>query len=166
MSTSVSTSSRADRAAPIDPRLQISALWISTLFVFAYVDLFSLYRPDVRERLDEGKVHTFDVTEGFLLLTTLYIVIPSLMVALTLLLPPKINRNTNITVAAIYTLTIVASAIGDWWYFVIGSLIEAVLLVGVIVIGRRLVSPRGHASSAVGSIGAVESDGAATPHSS
>ncbi|MFN3258530.1 MAG: DUF6326 family protein [Ilumatobacter sp.] len=130
------------RLAPLDPRLKISALWISTLFVFAYVDVFSLYRPDVRARLDEGKVHEFAVSETFLFLTTLYIVIPSLMVALTLLMPAVLNRNVNIAVAAIYIFTIVGSAIGDWWYFVFGSVVEAVLLIGVILVARSLTRHR------------------------
>ena len=32
--------------APVNVRIKLSALWTSTLFIFAYVDLFSLYRPD------------------------------------------------------------------------------------------------------------------------
>jgi hypothetical protein len=31
---------------PVSVRNKISALWASTLFVFAYVDLFSFYRSD------------------------------------------------------------------------------------------------------------------------
>lgn len=34
--------------ALVNVRIKISALWTSMLFVFAYVDLFSLYRPDFR----------------------------------------------------------------------------------------------------------------------
>jgi hypothetical protein len=45
----------------IDPRLRISALWIAVLVIFAYVDLFSLYRPDFRADLEQGKVDAFDV---------------------------------------------------------------------------------------------------------
>ena len=33
---------------PVNVRVKISALWASMLFVFVYVDLFSLYRPDFR----------------------------------------------------------------------------------------------------------------------
>jgi hypothetical protein len=32
----------------INPRFKIAALWASMMFVFAYVDLFSLFRADVR----------------------------------------------------------------------------------------------------------------------
>jgi hypothetical protein len=37
-------------------RVKISALWTSMLFVFAYVDLFSLYRPDFRADLEAGEI--------------------------------------------------------------------------------------------------------------
>jgi hypothetical protein len=36
------------KAFSVNVRIKISALWTSMLFVFAYVDLFSLYRRDVR----------------------------------------------------------------------------------------------------------------------
>ena len=32
----------------VNVRIKISALWATMLFVFAYVDLFNLYRPDFR----------------------------------------------------------------------------------------------------------------------
>ena len=40
----------------VNVRIKISALWISMLFVFAYVDLFSLYRRDFRADLEAGEV--------------------------------------------------------------------------------------------------------------
>jgi hypothetical protein len=36
------------KAFSVNVRIKISALWTSMLVVFAYVDLFSLYRRDVR----------------------------------------------------------------------------------------------------------------------
>jgi hypothetical protein len=39
----------------VNVRIKISALWTSMLFVFAYVDLFSLYRPDLRADLEAGE---------------------------------------------------------------------------------------------------------------
>ncbi len=80
----------------VDTRLKIAALWIAMLFIFAYVDLFSLYRPDVRADLEAGRLFTFDVTQTFLFFTTLYIVFPSLMIYLTLVMPRGINRVLNV----------------------------------------------------------------------
>ena len=102
------------------------------LFVFAYVDLFSLYRPDVRADLEAGELAGFTVNQSFLLATTVYVVIPSLMVFLALVLPPRVNRIANIVLAIVYALTIVAGAIGEWNYYILGSAIEVALLAAVV----------------------------------
>ena len=119
-------------ASKVNLRIKISALWASMLFVFAYVDLFSLYRPDVRADIGAGEMAGFPINQGFLLGTTLYIVIPSLMVALALILRPRVNRIANITLGALYALTTVAGAIGEWNYYVLGSVVEVAML-GAIV---------------------------------
>ncbi len=116
----------------IDTRLKISALWIATLFIFGYVDLFSLYRPDVRADLEQGKIFAFDVSQAFLFFTTLYIIVPSAMIYLTLIMPRRANRIVNIVVATVYVLTIIGSAVGEWNYFVLGSAAEAILLAVVV----------------------------------
>ncbi|TCM50115.1 DUF6326 family protein [Kribbella sp. VKM Ac-2568] len=116
----------------IDTRLRISALWVAMLFVFAYVDLFSLYRPDVRADLEAEKLSAFDINQTFLFSTTLYIVIPSLMVYLTLVMRPRTNRVVNMIVAAGYGLTVIGSAVGEWNYYILGSAIETILLALVI----------------------------------
>lgn len=116
----------------VDVRLKLAALWTATLFVFAYVDLFSLYRPDVRADLDEGRLFVFEIGEMFLLLTTLYVVVPSVMIYLALVLPRRVNRGLNIALAVVYAVTILGSALGEWGYFVLGSLVEALLLGAVV----------------------------------
>lgn len=112
----------------VGTRHRIAALWTAMLFVFAYVDLFSLYRPDVRADLDEGRLFVFDVDQTFLFLTTLYVVVPSLMIYLSLVLPRRFNRVLNIALAAVYAVTVVGSAVGEWGYFILGSAVETVLL--------------------------------------
>jgi hypothetical protein len=112
----------------VDVRLKIAALWTAVMFVFAYVDLFSLYRPDVRAGLEAGKVFVFDVGQTFLFFTTLYVILPSLMIYLSLVLPRRVNQPLNVALAAVYAVTIAGSAVGEWAYFVLGSAVEAVLL--------------------------------------
>jgi hypothetical protein len=86
----------------VNVRIKISALWTSMLFVFAYVDLFSLYRPDFRADLDAGEVGGFTVDQSFLLGTTIYVAIPSLMVFCAVILRPRVNRIANIALSVIY----------------------------------------------------------------
>lgn len=118
----------------VNARLKISALWVSMLFVFLYVDLFSLYRADVRADLEAGELGGFTIGQGFLVGITAYVVIPSLMVFGTLVLPPRACRVANIALGALYALTIVAGAIDEWSqaYYVVGSAIEVVLLAGIV----------------------------------
>ena len=117
----------------INPRIKIAALWASMLFVFAYVDLFGLYRGDIRADIEAGEISAFTIGQGFLLGVTVYVVIPSLMVFLSLVLAARVTRMANIVVAVLYAVTIAGGAIGESnYYYILGSLIEAALLGGVV----------------------------------
>ena len=119
-------------ASHVNVRTKISALWTTMLFVFAYVDLFSLYRADFRADLEAGEIAGFTINQAFLLGTTAYIVIPSLMIFLTLVLPPRANRIANMALGVLYAFTIVAGAIGEWSYYVLGSAVEVGLLAAIV----------------------------------
>jgi hypothetical protein len=89
-------------------------------------------------RVDRATVHrgfnriaAFSIGQGYLLGVTVYVLLPSLMLFLSLVLPVKVTRMANIVVALVYALTIVGSAVGEWTYFILGSLIEAALLIGI-----------------------------------
>ena len=116
----------------VNVRIKISALWTAMLFVFAYVDIFSLYRPDFRADLEAGEIGGFTVNQAFLLGTTVYVVIPSLMVFLSLVLRPRASRIANIALSVVYALTIIAGAIDEWNYYVLGSAVEVALLAAIV----------------------------------
>ena len=128
------TTTRQLRDTPVDVKLVLSALWIAMLFVFAYVDIFGFYRADVLDAALDGKVATtaFTVNQIFLTSTLIYILLPTLMVVLSLLLKPRANRIINIALSLLYTISIIASCIGEQWaYYLLGSLIEAILLLAI-----------------------------------
>ncbi len=119
---------------PVDVKLVLSALWIAMLFVFAYVDIFGLFREDVLRAALDGKISgtTLSVDQMFLTGTLIYILLPSLMVVLSLVLRPRVNRMTNIAVSVLYSLTIAYSCLGETWvYYLLGSAIEVVLLISI-----------------------------------
>jgi len=71
----------------------------------------------------------FEVNQAFLVFITIYILIPSLMVIVSLLAPAKINRTTNIIASVIYAVSVVLSLIGETWiYYILGSAVEVILL--------------------------------------
>jgi hypothetical protein len=120
--------------AGVDVKIVLNGLWVSMLFVFAYVDIFGFWRADVINGALHGKVPRagFAIDQTFLALTTVYILIPSLMVAVSLLAPARINRPTNVVVSLLYVVSVVLSALGETWvYFILGSVVEVALLLTI-----------------------------------
>ena len=112
----------------IPVKLKLSALWAATLFLYAYGDIFGFFRPDVIESVKAGKIAGFQINQVFLLAVSIYILIPSVMVFLALVLKPEVNRWANLIVSVAYFATIVLSAIGETWaYYLFLSLAESVL---------------------------------------
>ena len=112
----------------IPVKLKLSALWAATLFLYAYGDIFGFFRPDVIESVKAGKIAGFQINQVFLLAVSIYILIPSAMVFLALVLKPEVNRWANLIVSVAYFATIVLSAIGETWaYYLFLSLAESVL---------------------------------------
>jgi hypothetical protein len=49
-----------------------------------------------------------------------------------LVLQPRINRIANIALSVVYAMTIIAGAIGEWNYYILGSAVELALLTAVV----------------------------------
>ncbi|MGB8651914.1 MAG: DUF6326 family protein [Mycobacteriales bacterium] len=115
-------------------KVVLAALWTALLFVFAYVDIFALLRADVLRAALDGKVVNPDLTvnQAFLTATLVYVLIPASMVVLSLLLKPRVSRISNITVSLLYSVSVAVSCIGETWaYYLIGSVVEVVLLAAI-----------------------------------
>ena len=126
------TGSRHDQKVTV--KVVISGLWVSMLVVFAYVDIFAYLRADVIEGVLNGKVAGagFEIDQFFLTLTTLYILLPALMVTFSLMAPARFNRPVNLVVSVLYAVSVAASAIGETWaYYLIGSVVEVMLLLAI-----------------------------------
>jgi len=125
------TTTRQYQDTQVDVKLVLSALWIAMMFVFAYGDIFGFFRSDVLKAALDGKVATtgFTVNQTFLTLTLIYILPAALMVVLSLLLTPRVNRIVNIVVSLVYLISIIGLCIGETWvYYLLGSFIEVILL--------------------------------------
>lgn len=124
-------------AADLRSRVVLSSLWASVLFVFAYVDIFGFFRADMIRGALAGVIPTvgFTVDQQFLVLTTLYVIVPSLMIPGSTMLPSRILRPLTVVLAVPYAIGIVVAMVGDpWLYFQLGSAVEIALL---IVIARH-----------------------------
>jgi hypothetical protein len=141
----MTTTTRQYRDTQVDVKLVLSALWIAMMFVFAYVDIFGFFRADILKAALVGKVATVDFTvnQGFLTFTLIYILPAALMVVLSLLLAPRVNRIVNIVVSLVYLISIIGLCIGESWvYYLLGSLVEVILLAAIARTAWRWPSPQ------------------------
>lgn len=114
-------------------RLKMAALWAATLFLFAYGDVFGLFRTGEIEDIVRGELSGIEITQVFLLAVSIYVEIASVMVLLSLALPPTLTRWTNLVLPVLYIASIVASVVGETWaYLYFLSVVEIALLALII----------------------------------
>lgn len=114
-------------------RLKLSALWVVTMFLYVYVDIFAFYKPGTIDDILVGRVWEFDISQGWALGALVLMTIPGLMIFLSLTLPARAARMTNLVVASLFVLVSVGNAAGETWAFVwFGSAVESVLLLVII----------------------------------
>ena len=118
---------------PVPTRLKLSALWVSAMFLYVYVDILFFYKPGTMEDILVGRVWEFDISQGWALGALLLMAIPSLMVVLSLTLPARAARWTNIVVGSLFVPVSIGNVIGETWAFIwFGAALEAVLLLLVV----------------------------------
>lgn len=113
----------------VSVQLKLAMLWTSFMFLYAYVDYFHLYMPHTLEDILNGKVFVFDISQAFLLIALIFVAIPVLMIFLSVVLPAKANRLTNIIVAIVFIPYMLFNLAGEAWvHMVLGAVIEVALL--------------------------------------
>jgi hypothetical protein len=88
----------------VPAQVRLAALWASTMFMYVYVDILSLYKPGTVRDILRGRVWEFEITQGWALGALALMTIPSVMIALSVLLPAKANQWADIVVASLFML--------------------------------------------------------------
>jgi hypothetical protein len=83
------------------------------LLLFAYGDIFGFFSPGHIQEVTAGELSGMAITQGFLFAVSLYVAVASVMVFFSLVLSPAVNRWTNVVLAGLYVVSILASAIGE-----------------------------------------------------
>ncbi|MGW6374509.1 DUF6326 family protein [Rhodococcus sp. NPDC055112] len=115
---------------PIPVRAKLAATWTSFMFLYAYVDILNFFTPGVIEDILDGKVFKFDLSQTFSTTALTLMASPILMVVLSMTLPARANRITNLIVASLYVPVTAFNAVGaSWLYFYgLGIVLELILL--------------------------------------
>jgi hypothetical protein len=140
-----SPSPLTDWEAPV--KVKLAALWASTMFVYAYVDILSFYKPGTVTDILAGRVWEFEITQTWALSAMALMTVPAVMVFAAVALPARVNRPTNLIVGALYLLVSAGNPIGEEWGFLyLGAVVEVALLATVLRLAwkwPRLPAPPG-----------------------
>ena len=93
----------------VNIKIKLSALWTSVTFCYLYGDYFELYVPQKTQGLING-VNMLD-SPIKLFAASILLSIPSLMIFLSIILKPTINRRLNIILGILYTAMMVLIAL-------------------------------------------------------
>ncbi|SDU18273.1 DUF6326 family protein [Jiangella alkaliphila] len=117
-----------DQRIPV--RAKLAATWTSFMFLYAYVDILNFFTPGVIEEILDGKVFEFDLSQTFSTTALTLMAIPILMVVLSMTLPARANRITNLIVASLYVPVTAFNAVGESWlyFYGLGIVLELILL--------------------------------------
>ena len=134
---------------------KLPAAWTSLMFLYIYVDYFHLYKPGVIDDILAGIVFEFDISPTLLTMMLASVAIPALMVMLSMTLPARVNRVTNLVVASIYIPIMVFNAVGATWdyafYYALTIGVEVLILAFILRSAwtwpRRTASPATLAAS-------------------
>lgn len=114
-------------------KIKLATLWTSFMFLYIYVDYFHLYMPGSIKDILAGKVFVFDISYVFILIAMIFVAMPTLMIFLSVVLPAKVNRLTNIIVATVFIPYMLFNLVGEAWiHMYFAAAVEVVLLCLVI----------------------------------
>lgn len=125
---------RTELTALKDPQVpvqaKVAAAWTSFMFLYVYVDLLGLYKPGMVEDILDGRVFTFDISQTFAFSALAATSIPALMILLSVTLPARANRATNLVVATLLIPYMAFNLAGGEWlyYYGLGLAIELAIL--------------------------------------
>ena len=113
----------------VNIKIKLAALWASVTFCYLYGDYFELYTPDKVNSLITGDNIMDSPTT--LLMASIILSIPSVMVALSIILKSKLNRILNIIFGIVFTIMMVAIGImstNEWYlFYVFLAFLESVI---------------------------------------
>ncbi len=105
---------------PVSVQAKIAAAWTSFMFLYIYVDILNFYKPGVVDGILNGLIWKFDINSTLLTIFLVSVSIPAVMVVLSMALPARVNRATNLVVASLlipYSIFNAAGATWEWASF-------------------------------------------------
>ncbi|GGB82869.1 DUF6326 family protein [Knoellia flava] len=140
MSTRHPTTALDDQPMPVKAKL--AAAWTSFVLLYAYVDILGFYTPGTIEEILDGRVFEFDLSQTFSISALTLVSVPIFMIVLSMALPARINRITNLVVAALYVPATVFNVAGGFYLYYYGFGVVLELVVLALIVRYAVTWPR------------------------
>jgi len=115
----------------VNVKIKLSLLWIALLFLYVYNDIFTFLQPGSVEQLISGDLEGVQFTQTVLLGAAIIMAIPMAMIVLSMSLPAKTNRTTNLSVGIFHAFLLVGALFGPgelWAYYAFNMIAEGVII--------------------------------------
>ncbi|GAB3023703.1 hypothetical protein GCM10011376_35080 [Nocardioides flavus (ex Wang et al. 2016)] len=132
---------------PIPIRVKLAAAWTSFVFLYAYVDILNFFTPGVVQDVLDGRVFEFDLSQTFSTSALTLVAVPISMVVLSVVLPARANRLTNLVVASLYVPVTAFNIVGEDWLYFYGLAIVLELALLALVVRYAWTWPRNATST-------------------
>lgn len=123
-------------------RAKITAAWTSLVLLYAYVDILNFYTPGTVTDILDGKVFEFDLSQTFSVSALTLMSVPILMVTLSMILPARASRITNLVVAGVYVPVTVFNIVGGHYHYFYGLGIALELVLIALILKYAWTWPR------------------------
>ena len=129
----------------INVKMKLSALWVALMLIYIYADILSNFKPGAIEKMMDGFMGPFPVTQGALLSASILMTIPAVMVFLSITLKPKVNRWANIILGVLYTFVNIGNLIGEtsWFFYMSFVVVEITFTLLIIWFAWKWTNPEG-----------------------
>jgi hypothetical protein len=143
MNTNSKTTEKQD--VRVNVKMKLSALWVALMLIYIYADILSNFKPGAIEKIMDGFMGPFPVTQGGLLSASILMIIPAVMVFLSLALKSKVNRWANIILGGLYTLVNIGNLIGEtsWFFYMSFVVVEITLTLLIVGYAWKWRNPEG-----------------------
>lgn len=119
----------------VNVKIVLAGLWTSVTLCYLYGDYFELYTPGKAQGLVDG--HNLLNSPVNLLMASVFLAIPAVMVFLSLILKPVINRILNIVFGVFFTVVMLLIGISSYsnWYlfYVFLAAVECIITILIVV---------------------------------
>ena len=113
----------------VNVKIILSALWVAVMFIYVYADIKTLFQPEIPEQIISGIIGGMTINQSFLFAAAILMSIPPIMILLSLILKPSINRWVNIIVSFLHIILIFITRFVPrkiWYYYIYYQSIEAI----------------------------------------